>query len=260
MEPSTLVPVPIITGTGDAVTVQAIESDGNVWVAAKRICETLGLAWQSQHAKLTDPDNAWAVITEIVTTAPDGKNYSMSMVSLDALPMWLATIKAGKVAPAARPALVAYQCEAARVLRDHFMPGQSTNHRGQGTPDFAALHDRVKLLKELRGVVPDVKLAAAGDRVLAEMGLAPGGGDPVPPATEKGQEVPRFAAESSLGRRILQIVEDAKGRQVSMNTLRQGIHSRHRPRFSGVLDELVEDGLLAERKGPRGGRAFVLSR
>lgn len=96
----------------------ANQDERGVWVVFKRVCESLELGYASQTQKLKG--KPWATVTTIVTVAEDGKPREMLALHLDALPMWLATIDAGRVAPAVRAKIERYQVEAARVLRDHF--------------------------------------------------------------------------------------------------------------------------------------------
>ncbi len=110
---SALVEVPFY---GD--TLQACREGETVSVVIKRVCDALGIAQQAQLSKLKG--KPWAVVTMSVATASDGKNYEVACLNLDALPMWLATIEPNRVSESARPKLVAYQTECARVLRDHF--------------------------------------------------------------------------------------------------------------------------------------------
>jgi hypothetical protein len=111
-----LVSIPFHGDTLEAVR----DVEGVVWINVKRICENLGIAAQGQATKLHD--KKWACLNHIVATAADGKNYSMLMVDLESLPMWLATISPSKAKPAARQKLEQYQAEAKRVLVNHFLP------------------------------------------------------------------------------------------------------------------------------------------
>ena len=97
---------------------EACNADGLVHVSVKRVCEALGIDDDAQRVKLQN--QPWAATLMIKATAPDGKKYEAFCIELDSLPMWLATIHAGKVKPEARARLVAFQCEAKRVLADHF--------------------------------------------------------------------------------------------------------------------------------------------
>lgn len=92
--------------------------DGQVWVNIRRGCENLELSTEGQLAKLKS--KPWAVMKEIFMTGSDGKRYAMACLHLDALPMWLATIDAGKVKEHIREKLARYQKEAAKVLADYF--------------------------------------------------------------------------------------------------------------------------------------------
>jgi hypothetical protein len=99
--------------------IEAIQDERGVWASIRRICEGLGVTTQSQLAKLKN--KPWAVITMIVTTGPDGKQYENAMISLDSLPMWLATIEPSRVKEEVRPKLERYQKECAKVLAEHFL-------------------------------------------------------------------------------------------------------------------------------------------
>lgn len=100
-------------------TLHAVQDDKGVWVSVRRVCEALGIARESQQAKLKK--KGWAVGTFIVLTGPDGKQYENYMLHLDSLPMWLATIETSRVKPGIREKLEVYQREAAKVLARHFL-------------------------------------------------------------------------------------------------------------------------------------------
>ena len=97
---------------------EAVGAEDGPWVPVRRVCGALALDPDSQRQKLAEKEWATTVLKTVV--AEDGKNRELFCIHLDALPMWLATIEASRVAPEARPKLIAYQREAARVLRDHF--------------------------------------------------------------------------------------------------------------------------------------------
>ena len=98
---------------------QALSADGKIWAAVRPVCDDLGLSMQGQHRRLRA--KAWATINMMLTVGADGKTRELLCIDLDSLPMWLATIEPSRVKPEARDSLVAYQREAARVLRDHFL-------------------------------------------------------------------------------------------------------------------------------------------
>lgn len=99
--------------------IEAAQLDGEVWVPIRPVCEALGVSQQGQLAKLRA--KPWATIKMIFTVADDGKARQLAAVDLRSLPLWLATIEPSRVKPEARPALVAYQREAAEVLYRHFL-------------------------------------------------------------------------------------------------------------------------------------------
>lgn len=78
---------------GDAL--ECATRDGQHYVALRPMCEALGLADNSQRVKLKG--KAWATDMMIISTGADGKSYSMYCLSLDSVPMWLATIEPSKV-------------------------------------------------------------------------------------------------------------------------------------------------------------------
>lgn len=92
----------------------------DVGVVFRKLCENLGCDLGTQLAIVRKA--AWANCWDSPTVAADGKTRSMTMISLKAVPMWLAGISADRVAPHVREKLVRYQLEAADVLADHFMP------------------------------------------------------------------------------------------------------------------------------------------
>jgi hypothetical protein len=89
-----------------------------VWVSLRRCCEALGLDFATQFTKLKA--KSWATIGLITTVAQDGKSRELTVIGLDSVPMWLATIDEGRVADEVKPKLVVYQKECVTVLRDHF--------------------------------------------------------------------------------------------------------------------------------------------
>lgn len=147
---------------GDALS--CIEQDGRLWVAVKPVCAALGLADQAQATKLKA--KPWAGTTMIVAPSRGGPQ-EMFCVDLDSLPMWLATIEPARVRKEARPKLVIYQKECARVLRDHFFG------RRPAAPAFdpallvqalarvlEPMEERIRRLED-RPVTPAQKRAAA---------------------------------------------------------------------------------------------------
>ena len=105
----------------------AIREDGEVWCPLAAACQALGVDEDTQRHKIQD--TPWATWKVIMTSRPgDNQARKLFCVNLETLPMWLATIDSGRVDPAIQDKLVAYQREAAKVLRDHFFgpPAQTT--------------------------------------------------------------------------------------------------------------------------------------
>ena len=103
-------------------TIDAVQDEQGVWVGVRRVCDSFGLSSNGQIEKLKN--KPWATGKIIVSVAEDGKTRELYCLHLDALPMWLGNIDTGRVKPEVRDKLIAYQKEAARVLRDHFFGRQ----------------------------------------------------------------------------------------------------------------------------------------
>jgi hypothetical protein len=109
-----LLPVPVC-GT----VIHACKAEGDtVMVAPSSVCDALGLASNKQIERLKRaPWASWA----LMATRSAGGTQMAFVIPLRALPMWLATIQTSRVAPAARPILERFQCEAADVFARHFL-------------------------------------------------------------------------------------------------------------------------------------------
>lgn len=102
--------------------IEALMHDNRPWAVLRSICGNLGINPDSQRKRLASKDRApWATTAMMTAVAADGKAREVFCLDVDTLPMWLATIEVSRVKPEARDSLVAYQREAARVLRDHFL-------------------------------------------------------------------------------------------------------------------------------------------
>lgn len=129
--------------------------EGDRPVPLAPFCERLGIDTWTQTRKLNKV--AWTCTSKMLVQIP-GDNQAREMVTLPlrALAGWLFTINPGKVAPEARPALVAYQREAADVLYRHFLAPPV---------DAAALAKLTADLEQLRG---EVRSFAHGRRRLSD--------------------------------------------------------------------------------------------
>ncbi|MBD1590177.1 phage antirepressor N-terminal domain-containing protein [Pseudomonas typographi] len=107
-----------------------VDQAGEPFVAMKPVVEGMGLAWQTQHRKLMAGRFA-SVITMMVTTGFDGKQYEMACLPLRKLPGWLMSIHASKVREELRENVIAYQNECDDALWAYWNQGHAVNHRDQ---------------------------------------------------------------------------------------------------------------------------------
>lgn len=92
----------------------------------KPIVEGMGLAWQTQHRKLSDRFKKG--ITEMVIPSVGGAQ-SMICLALRKLAAWLNTISPNKVRPEIRDRVIQYQEECDDVLYEYWTKGQVVNPR-----------------------------------------------------------------------------------------------------------------------------------
>lgn len=139
-----ILPVPF---HGD--TLVMVDHNNQPFVAMKSVVENMGLAWQSQHAKLKEKFGS--VITIIVTTAGDGKNYEMTCLPLRKLAAWLYSINPNKVAEHLRDKVRQYQDECDDALWDYWTKGAAV--RGGESANtghqLSAINTHLKLLDRL---------------------------------------------------------------------------------------------------------------
>lgn len=164
------IPVP-----GAGAPILAVEHDGTQWVAARHICDALGIDWKSQHRKLTD--RSWSTVRILTTVGSDGKNREMAMVDRHTLTMWLATINESRVAPEVRETLIAYQREAMNALDSYFHKGGAINPRAEEHQLNALLRQsqmQMELCQAAKGLIHPDHLEAKARIVLARgLGEAP---------------------------------------------------------------------------------------
>ncbi|SFO62356.1 phage antirepressor N-terminal domain-containing protein [Prevotella sp. tf2-5] len=104
----------------NGISLQVVSDDREQLVAVKPVCEILGVAYQSQQAKLKEHPIYSSVITLSVTTGSDGKKYEMVCIPLQFFPGWLFSINPDNVKEEAREQLIKYQLECNKVLFDYF--------------------------------------------------------------------------------------------------------------------------------------------
>ncbi|MGW3499337.1 phage antirepressor N-terminal domain-containing protein [Streptomyces globisporus] len=116
LTPPAPVTVPLSTGA-----LQTVQHEGTPRIVFRPAVEHIGLAWSAQLQKLKN--RSWFSRVDIDTTGADGKTYSMVTVDVPTFLMWLATVNETKVAPEARPVLVAYQRETAQAIYGYWTQG-----------------------------------------------------------------------------------------------------------------------------------------
>ncbi|EAO0413234.1 phage antirepressor N-terminal domain-containing protein [Salmonella enterica] len=126
---------------GDSLYV--VNHNGEPYVPMKPVVEGIGLAWQSQLAKLRQ--RFVSTITEIVMVAEDGKRRNMVCLPLRKLAGWLQTISPNKVRPEIRDRVIQYQNECDDVLYEYWTKGVVVNPR------------RASVMEELNQACADMK-------------------------------------------------------------------------------------------------------
>lgn len=103
-----------------------VNHNGEPYTPMKPIVEGMGMAWQTQHRKLTERFSKG--ITEMVIPSAGG-SQSMTCLALRKLNGWLQTINPKKVKPEIRDKVVQYQEECDDVLYEYWTKGLVVNPR-----------------------------------------------------------------------------------------------------------------------------------
>lgn len=111
-----------VTFHGD--TIFCIDYHGEPFAPMRPIVENMGLAWQSQAAKLCTNRERWTV-TNIVTVAQDGSEREMLCMPVRKLPSYLNSINPRKVRPELRERIELYQAESDDALWNYWMHGRA---------------------------------------------------------------------------------------------------------------------------------------
>lgn len=105
-----------------------INHNGEPYTPMKPIVEGMGLAWQTQHRKLTERFKT--CIIEMVMQLPgDSQRRSVVCIALRKLNGWLQTISPNKVRPEIRDNVIRYQEECDDVLYEYWTKGEVKNPR-----------------------------------------------------------------------------------------------------------------------------------
>jgi len=120
----------------------AQEDGGKWWVAAKPLCEILGIAWQRQHAKITTSER---IRYHHMVTPSVGGDQEMLCIELEHVAAWLFGINPNKVKEEIRQQLILFQDKLQLVLYTAVF----------GNPATAALQKEVVELRKIVGTLSD---------------------------------------------------------------------------------------------------------
>ncbi|OZE04373.1 hypothetical protein CH249_25920 [Rhodococcus sp. 05-2255-3B1] len=147
-----LVPVEV-PGAG---TILALDEGDSKWIAIRPMCERLGIDVQAQQRKLDQAE--WACTALKAVHDASGRTQQMVMIDADHLPMWLASIQPSRVDQSIRQALITFQREATRALRDHFYQGVSV---APASNSFDVMRSMIDQLEATQRDAAEAKAIAA---------------------------------------------------------------------------------------------------
>jgi P22_AR N-terminal domain len=126
--------------------------DGNrAYVAAKPICEILGITWQGQLTKLKS-DPVFATCITIIVTQVDDQRREMVAIAVEMLQAWLFSINPNKVKEELREPLNRFRAESAKVLSDYWNKGIAINPRFAHADAASVFSGAMAILKLHRGL------------------------------------------------------------------------------------------------------------
>ncbi|OOF00749.1 hypothetical protein BZG78_04360 [Salinivibrio sp. MA351] len=144
-----------------------VEHNGEPFTPMKPVVEGIGLAWQSQLAKLSNNPKRWTV-TKIVTVADDGRQRSLTCLPLRKLFGWLQTLSPNKVKPSIRDRVIRYQNECDDVLWQYW----AAESRQPAPQEIEPPHQARLLMVMDRGYVVSNQLVE-NDAVVVSRGQIP---------------------------------------------------------------------------------------
>jgi hypothetical protein len=119
---------------GDTLISIKNEQTGEVYVSMKHICNSIGISWQGQNAKLTDNGKrsdryyVWGCKEIFITT--NGIEKETIVIPVKNLNGWLLQLNSRNVkSDAVREKLIRYQQECFQVLYDYWNKGAAVNPR-----------------------------------------------------------------------------------------------------------------------------------
>ena len=97
--------------------------DGRLYTSVRRMCGAIGVSFSTQLRKLNDA--YWAGLFKMNIPDERGPLQDHTIIDLDSLPLWIASINTKKVSVELRAKIELYQREAKQVLADWFLRKQA---------------------------------------------------------------------------------------------------------------------------------------
>lgn len=252
--PLDLVRVPF-QGEHITVTSKTACAAGDQPIPLRPLCDRLGVDADTQARKLRG--KPWATTVIITAVADDGKVREMVAIPLRAVPLWLATIHPGKVAPSARPMLEAFQAEACDVLYRHFLETHAP------APPLGVLETQAIEVGRLRGQVADLAaeaLALRDQLATVGRGLLALGTTPRAPARPSRPRPYRALPPERGAERVGRFLREREITRVTPRDVSRAVKALRRTQDAvAALEVLCQQGIIAPDPDHQGwGRAYLV--
>lgn len=107
------------------------DHQGTIWVPLRRLCEAIGVAFNTQQRKIQDDPVMGESLISMPVVLADGRTFEMECLALKYVRAWLFGINANRVKADIRERLLAYQREVIEVIDRAFTP----THAESGVDD-----------------------------------------------------------------------------------------------------------------------------
>lgn len=139
--------------------IQAVQKDGQLFIAMKELCESIGVNWKGQLKRIKRDEVLNSVGAIMTATGSDGKNYEMMFLPHDMISGWLFGLSLNSYTGEKRDKIKKYKLECYQVLNDYFNKGGAINPNAND-----------EQLAELKGMVNNLETACIQrDGVIAFM-------------------------------------------------------------------------------------------
>lgn len=101
------------------------DPQGTIWVPLRRLCEAIGVAFNTQQRKIQDDPVMSESLTSLPVVLGDGRTFEMECLALKYVRAWLFGINANRVKAEIRERLLAYQREVIEVIDRAFTPSHT---------------------------------------------------------------------------------------------------------------------------------------